>query len=195
MIPHDTYKGEVAYHWTFVFFQGMLDLANCLFIMDCIVCQQVRTKLISLNSMEHPHICFCQQLRALQQRYCTQSLLGAPACISTRMKWAPNKELAPIHEVKAYVLFIGITTFTNFCSFNCTSCKMPNNELPGSRSKAVPNKEAALINEGCLITREYGTCPSLLNLGCASCSWMIQFKSLQILLRLTCTQHDCLHSK
>ena len=56
----------------------------------------------------------------MQGTYRTRALLGAPACISTRSKWVPNKEPAPINENRL-VSFIEMTTFTsarnnNYCN-------------------------------------------------------------------------------
>ena len=62
--------------------------------------------------------------------YCIRALLGASACISTRRKWVPNKELAPTNKGRAYVSYIGVTTFTiNFFVIQAAGqLVMPNNE-------------------------------------------------------------------
>ena len=59
-----------------------------------------------------PGITGAQLVSALGYR--TRALLGAPVCISTRRKWAPNKEPAPINEEKAPMSYIGMTTFSGF---------------------------------------------------------------------------------
>ena len=70
-------------------------------------------------------------------------LIRRPSCIFTRRKWAPNKEPAPINEGKAYVSFIGMMTFTSFCSLNhcyCMKQLLPRCEVDmiANRRKKIP---------------------------------------------------------
>ena len=69
---------------------------------------------VSCTMQSHNYVAIGNIPRPLAETlYRTRALLGAPACISTRSKWAPNKEPAPINENRL-VSFIEMTTFTSF---------------------------------------------------------------------------------